>query len=144
VNEKKFRHCVIEMLKPVGAFSVENMIGVGCPDVCTTLGWIELKVARRPVRPTSAVSVDLRPAQMLWLRKWRKLGGRAFTLTLLMPREGEEGVTLWLLHDGAWAAEHLGSTAEGPLVLNSAMTEPFPTTEQLITALSQPMMKVNQ
>ena len=133
-KEKKFRSLVVSMLKPVGAFPVENLVGEpGCPDVCTTLGWLELKIASRPARATTRVSVDLRPAQALWLRRWRRLGGRAWTLTLL-------GESLWLLHDGAWSADHLGSEPELRLISEAIMVrENAPTSEELILHLMSPM-----
>lgn len=134
MNEKKFRSLIVSMLKPIGAFPVENVAGEpGCPDVCTTLGWLELKVTWRPTRATTNVAIDLRPAQALWLRRWRRLGGRAWTLTLLDAR-------LWLLHDGAWSADHLGCEPELRLISEAIMArETAPTSEELIQHLMSPM-----
>lgn len=134
MNEKRFRSLVVGLLRPVGAFPVENSSGEpGCPDVCTMLGWLELKVADRPARPTSYVKVGLRPAQALWLRRWRRLGGRVWTLTLL-------GDDLWLLHDGAWAADHLDCEPELTMISEAIMArEGAPSSEELIQHLMAPM-----
>lgn len=100
-SESKVRQLIVKMLHSVGAFSVENVVGSGCPDVCCTLGWIELKVATSPANPASRLTVDLRPSQVLWHRHWARCGGKAWTLTLVDDQ-------WWLLHTGQWAAEHLG------------------------------------
>lgn len=67
---------------------VENMVGVGMPDVNYCYngveGWIELKhVDRPPSRDSTPVFPDgkgLRPDQVVWLHKRRRAGGRAFVL----------------------------------------------------------------
>ncbi len=116
--EAEFRKIVVKMLLPIFAFPVENELthdnAEGCPDICTIAGWLELKVAELPKRGTTRVAVDLRPAQRIWLRKWRRHGGRAWTLTFVDTAPGPISIRdpgwLWLLHDGAWSCDHLGES----------------------------------
>ena len=71
--------------------------------MCTILGWLELKVVRElPARERTRVSVDLRKGQRIWLRRWCRFGGHAWTLTYIVMRKE------WLLHDARWSAMHLG------------------------------------
>lgn len=109
MSEKYFRKRVVQMLQPLRAFAVENAVGIdGIPDVCCVAGWIELKLANKPMRETTKVSVDLRNAQRVWLRNWRKCGGRAWTLTVIEQT--------WYLHDGLWSADYLGDTTLASLI----------------------------
>jgi hypothetical protein len=112
VTERGLRSRVIKHLETLGAFAVENGAGVGAPDVCTVVGWIELKLAKLPVGDKTPVRVDLRPAQRIWLRRWATFGGVASVLTGVSGRRGHEYLspsdTLWLLHPGSWACEFLG------------------------------------
>lgn len=100
MRELARRSQVVAMLRPLRAFAVENSAGVGCPDICTLAGWIEMKVAPLPARRESTLVVGLRPSQRAWLRAWRLGGGRATTLCVLGDRE-------WVLSDGLWSAEFL-------------------------------------
>lgn len=103
MREKDFRQRVVTLLRPVMGFSVENAVGVGMPDVCCTLGWLELKVAETPARiESSRVCIDLRNEQRIWLRRWRMHGGRAWTLVMMKDTD------IVLLHDGHWSADNLG------------------------------------
>lgn len=104
MSEKKFRRRIVEALRPLCAFAVENSVNDGAPDICTTAGWIELKVADRPVRAETVVRVDMRASQRVWHRRWREHGGRSWTLTEL----SSNGPTALLLHDGLWASAFLG------------------------------------
>lgn len=99
MKEKDFRKQIVQMLKPLRAFPVENEVYDGVPDVCCVAGWIELKVASTPMRPDTPVKIGLRPAQGVWLKGWRRHGGRAWGLLLL----DDEYI---LLHDGHWVANH--------------------------------------
>lgn len=133
-SEKKFRTEVCELLAQVMAFPVENEYASlhadaeGTPDVCCTLGWLELKVAESPKRPDVHVAILTRPSQRVWHRKWRVHGGVSWTLTLLDDE-------IWMLHDGLWASKHLGRCDGAELGRSSLMTTVRPTTKQLISAM---------
>ena len=105
MTEQMMRHRVVNaMLKGLGAFAVENPACPGTPDVCTTVGWLELKVARWPRKVGSVVNVDLRQTQRLWIRRWARHDGNVWTLTWISNE--------WFLHDGRWSADHLGNVDE--------------------------------
>lgn len=63
---------------------VENMVGVGIPDVNYCLpagieGWLELKFRKEPpARPTTAAFTNggLRDDQIIWINRRAQLGGR--------------------------------------------------------------------
>lgn len=135
--EKKFRSKVVKLLEPICGTPLENIVGdPGDPDVYCVAGFLELKVAERPRMEETRVTVDVRPAQRLWLKRWRMSGGRAWTLTLL-------GDT-WLLHEGHWAAECLGEVNERSLRVNAvAVWEGAPTSSDLIKALTMPLPRIN-
>lgn len=104
---------VVRALRPLDAWSVENTIGEGTPDVNFTDGWIELKqIGKRPVRKETPVRVHhFTTEQRVKLRRrWHK-GGKAFVLLLL---DGE-----WLLFDGCWAARFLGDVNYDTLALHA-------------------------
>ena len=135
--EKEFRGKLVKALKPLRAFAVENDVHDGTPDVCCLAGWIELKVATRPVRVTTRVDVGLRPAQAVWLSGWRRQGGRAWGAILL----DDEHV---LLHDGLWVAEHYDSATMQELAANALFCEPLLAPEfgaRLIQVLMRPMRR---
>jgi hypothetical protein len=138
--EAKFRRRVLELLKPIGAFPIENADtrGEGTPDVATVAGFIELKVADRPSRPSTNVAIDLRNSQRLWLRRWAKHGGRAWTLTLLISDP-----IMWILHEGSWASENLGKVPVADLITNAIghWQGGEPTSQSLIDVLMRSRMK---
>lgn len=102
--EKRLRSKVIKLLEPLGAFAVENPAKPGTPDVCTTMGWIELKLGTFAKTSRGAVRITLRNEQRIWLRKWSLFGGKAWVLTVI---NGE-----WFLHDGLWSSENIGRVKE--------------------------------
>jgi len=106
MTEKRMRHQVTKLLEPICAFAVENPVHPGTPEVCTTYGWLELKMGTWPKRTGSPVRVKLRKEQRIWLRKWFALGGSAWTFTW-MDGDGD-----WFLHPGVWSAQHLGRVCE--------------------------------
>lgn len=113
-HENAYRSLIVAELKPLLAFPVENAASVGAPDICCVAGWIELKLAGRRVASfTGVVSVDVRPAQRLWMRSWRAAGGPGWYLTYVMKT--------WMLHDGAWGAENLGRVSHAALVTNATL-----------------------
>lgn len=128
MNEKQFRNKVIEILAPIGARPVENILDVGMPDVVCVAGWIELKVSSRPKRSTSRIPVIWQPGQQPWLKKWRQHGGRAWTLLLLDET--------WILHDAFWSVEYLGEVDEDFLIKHASGCWPkAPTFQQLAEKL---------
>jgi hypothetical protein len=135
--EGEFRRKVVQTLRPLRAFAIENEIGVGTPDVCCVTGWLELKVASRPVRASSPVRVKRRPTQATWHRMWRMHGGRSWTLTLLDVEHA-------ILHDGYWSATNLGFVNAETLLSHALLisTFPFVTSHGLVSKLREPMMKI--
>lgn len=107
-REYSIRQDLVKILAPFGAFPVENPVRPGTPDVCLILGWIELKVAKRPVLSVTKISVDVRNEQRIWLDQWSRVGGKCWTFTLV---EGN-GLPIWYLHRGSWSAIYLGNVAE--------------------------------
>lgn len=114
VTEKQMRRLVVDMLHPLAAFPLENMIGAGMADVACTLGWIELKVGNRPAKLDTNVTFTMRPAQRVWHREWRRKGGKSWTLSYLHERGDRHN--LWMLHDGAWSADCMDMVDEVTLV----------------------------
>lgn len=61
---------------------VENPCMRGMPDVngiyASTEFWVELKGAKRPVRPTTRLRFELSPWQLHWLTRRWSLGGRVW------------------------------------------------------------------
>jgi len=135
--EKKLRYDVVKLLEPICGSPLENIVGDGGdPDVYCVAGFVELKVAERPKKKSTRVDIAVRPAQRLWLKKWRMSGGRAWTLTLLE--------STWLLHEGHWASECLGRVDEATLRENAiAVWERKPTSSELISALTQRLPRIH-
>lgn len=106
MTESEFRRRVVKLLRPLCAFAVENVVYDGCPDVCLVTGWLELKIAKLPKRPTTPVVVGLRDSQRAWLRRWRRHGGNAWTLCRVEVDVGAR----WVLHDGEWGASYHDSS----------------------------------
>ena len=69
---------------------VENALDSGTPDVSWAIsyseGWLELKVARYPIRSNGSVNIQMSPAQLAWWRKRAACGGQVH-------------VMIWLTHD---------------------------------------------
>lgn len=105
-HENHYRSLLVTELAPILAFPVENAAMIGTPDVCTLLGWIEVKKAHDVARPTTTVRVEFQPGQRHWMKQWCRYGGLGWYLTRLAA-PGEHSAT-WLLHRGAWGTEHLG------------------------------------
>jgi len=114
-REKYMRKRVVEALSGLAAVAVENSVYPGTPDVSTIAGWLELKhLDAWPVRPTTAVGVKTFTVQQrLFLKRWCRNGGRAWVLLRVGDLE-------WLLLDGAYAADHLGTATKSELIKNAA------------------------
>lgn len=115
MTENEFRSIVVKMLEPLAAFPVENIVAEGTPDVCSTAGWIEMKLADLPQKETTRVAIDLRKSQRDFLRRWTRTGARAWTLTIIQPSLQDQREH-WLLHGGKWASEFLGNVPFNELV----------------------------
>lgn len=102
--ERDMRKQLVRLLRPLGAFAVENGgAHPGTPDIAYVGGWIECKATEQwPARPDSPVRLDhdLSKQQRIWLTKWHRVNGRAF---VMLNIAGE-----WLLFDGIVAAAGLG------------------------------------
>lgn len=101
MTEKQLRKQVIQYLHSLAAFSVENVLSPGAPDICCVAGWIELKIGKIRVS-VNRIDVDVRPAQRAWHHRWRQHGGRSWFLT--------DVGAVWYVHDGLWASTNLGET----------------------------------
>lgn len=108
--EKDMRATVVGLLREWHAFSVENPVHPGTPDVNCTLGWIELKWIRSwPKNPDDKVLIPhFSPQQRIWLLKRWNAGGSAWLL-LNCKRE-------WLIFNGRTAFEFVGKTTYQGLV----------------------------
>ena len=96
MTEKRLRSIMVSMLAPFGAFAVENPVCPGTPDICTSLGWIELKCP-------SVAKISVRKTQLVWMRDWIKHGGTVWVLSVIR--------TSWFLHTGQWIVENEASNA---------------------------------
>lgn len=107
--ERDMRGQLVKLLRPLGAFAVENGgAHPGTPDIAYVGGWIECKATEQwPARAETPVKLDhdLSQQQRIWLMKWHRAGGRAF---VMLNIDGE-----WLLFDGMVAAAGLGGKEGG-------------------------------
>lgn len=128
MNEKKMRSKIVDRLDPIDAFAVENDVHDGCPDICTVMGWIELKIASWPKRADSPVKIILRQSQKIWLRRWCAHGGRAWVFTKLLDT--------WTLHNGVYAYKEFGKADREELLSRAVQTwTSIPSRDDLIEAL---------
>lgn len=106
---------------------IENLLGLGMPDVNYTHGWIELKaMAEWPKRDTTPLRVDhFSKEQRVWLRRRWRMKGNAWLLL-------EVGTKEFYLLTGEMAADHIGkiTRADYPLYasafsLNGFTYDPF-------------------
>lgn len=97
------------LLSAGDALRIENMAGVGTPDINYCIagceGWIENKwIAAWPVRETNIVRLDhFTAAQRVWHARRARAGGKSFVL-LQVSRP----TNTYALFTGAWAAASLG------------------------------------
>lgn len=108
--ESAMRKKVVQLLRSLNAFAVENPALPGTPDVNYVEGWLELKWLRVwPVNASTVVALPHYTAQQrVWHINRRRAGGRSWLL-LQCKRE-------WLLLDGAVAALHLGTSTKAQLI----------------------------
>jgi len=131
--EKDMRGQLVKLLRPVGAFAVENGgAHPGTPDIACTAGWIECKATNNwPAREDTPVTLDhpLTPQQRIWLIKWDRVNGRAW---VMLNISGD-----WLLFRGIIAAEHLGKATKAELFALALRTwTRTPKTEELLKCIA--------
>lgn len=105
------RQQLVALLKPLGAFAVENGgAHPGTPDIALVPGWIECKATNQwPARADTVVRLDhdLTQQQRIWLVRWARVNGRAW---VMLNIAGE-----WMLFDGPTAAQHVGKVTRDEL-----------------------------
>lgn len=101
-ENSSMRPRVIRALTPLDAKPIENLVGIGTPDVNHALGWIELKWLRHwPKRDSTIVRMKhYKKEQKVWATRRINRGG---LVHLLLQAEND-----WLLFDGKIAALWLG------------------------------------
>lgn len=118
---------VIRALRPLDAIAVENLVGLGTPDINITLGWIELKAEDAwPKRENTPLRLKrFTPQQRIFLRR-RDTFGRAWILL----RVGREWVLLRGIH-----ADLLGNATRTQLLNHSECSwADNPTDQDLLRA----------
>lgn len=71
MTEKQMAKQVCKLMRRYHAIRVENACAPGCPDIYTTLGWIELKSGNG----------QLRPSQKAWIAAELAAGGQVIVIT---------------------------------------------------------------
>lgn len=130
MSEHLMRREVVKALQPLDAFSVENPVYPGTPDVNYVEGWLELKYADKwPERPSTPLKLPhFTPQQRIWLlRRWRA-GGNAFLLLHVHRQE-------WLLFAGDVAQAVVGRVAKDALLFHAIKVWPSLNQDELIRAL---------
>ena len=110
MSERALAGRVVEILKPLDGFRVENPCHPGTPDVNYVGGWLELKqVDKWPVKEETPLRVEhFTQQQRIWLSRRVRKGGRAYVL-IQVARE-------YILLGGDVAAEILGESTRQDLV----------------------------
>jgi hypothetical protein len=102
------RKRTVRILKPLDAFSVENGVGAGTPDVNYVDGWLELKSLEGWPEDGPLRVPHFTVQQRLWLRKrWLK-GGEVYMLLKVADD--------WLLLNGWDAAAIVGKATRAQLI----------------------------
>ena len=133
MNEGTMRGNLVKLLRPLGAYAVENGgCHPGTPDIATTLGPIECKATNQwPARPDTPVKLDhdMTQNQRIFMIKWYRVNGRGW---VMLNIAGE-----WLLFDGLVAAKELGYATRAELYeIALATWKQTPKTEELVRLLS--------
>ena len=146
MHENEYRSLIVAVLAPVLAFPIENSVDVGTPDVGCLMGWIEIKLAVVPALPTSVVSVDVRPAQRIFMRRWTRHGGHGWYLTRLHHRGQRTAV--WMMHEGLWGADNLGKVSmlslEANAVMRYACHDGVPSYEALVNTMNESVRRLRE
>ena len=133
--ERDMRKQLVKLLRPIGAYAVENGgCHPGTPDIATVLGPIECKATNQwPARVNTPVTLDhdLTQQQRIFLMKWHRAGGRAW---VMLNIDGD-----WLLFEGMAAVAILGGKEGGTKaeLFEAAIAtwNRTPKTEELLAAL---------
>lgn len=101
---------MIKALRAIDAKSIENLVGIGTPDVNHAYGWLELKWLRSwPKRKTTTVRLPhYKKEQKVWATRRINKGG---FVQLLLQADND-----WLLFDGKIAALWLGKLTKEELI----------------------------
>jgi len=111
LSEQTMRQRVIGILKELDAFSVENIVRPGTPDINFIPGWLELKWLRE--WPGNAdKSPVLIPHFTLQQRSFLRQRSRAEGSCWVLLQVGRE----WILLDGWIAAKWLGKATRKELI----------------------------
>lgn len=134
MRESNMRQSLVELLRPLDAYAVENACVPGMPDLECTGGWVELKyIPSYPKRKyVTVVRVPhFMPIQRAWIRRRAKYGGRVF---VILRVEDD-----WFVLPGAPSANHLGVDWVRRDLINNSLyyTEGrLPSQEKLLAILS--------
>jgi len=137
MSEQSMRTVVLELLKSLDPYPVENPAYPGTPDVNYREGWIELKeIDHWGISETPVLLKHYTPQQRIFLRKRWAAGGHAYLLLKV-------GSSDWLLFDGAYAHAEVGFAAQGELRKHSLATwKKRPPAGELVKCLTaSPRMK---
>lgn len=121
MTEYKDRSKVVKALSSLGAMPVENPAQPGTPDVAFFFGWIELKrILRFPVRGGVVKIPHYTQTQKAWAKRYKRriaeLDAANCDVYFLIH---VVSLKIWLVFDGAWAADHIGKDAkEGDFYAN--------------------------
>ena len=85
--EAQMRANLVAQFKDLHMKPIENVVGIGTPDVTYIGGWMELKIlAEWPARDTTVVKFKrYTKEQKMWLRDHWDLGGRSFLVLKVGP-----------------------------------------------------------
>lgn len=133
--ERDMRGQVVRILRPLGAFAVENGgCHPGTPDIACVAGWIECKATNQwPAREDTPVRLDhdLTKGQRIFLMQWHRAGGAGW---VMLNIAGD-----WLLFEDIVAVSCVGGRYPGTrqILIDSAVQtwNRKPETDDLIRAL---------
>lgn len=120
MSEADLRREFIKLTKPLDPRAIENIVGIGDPDICFVPGVCELKWARAwPVRNTTPLRLDhyTDVQRDRLLTRWNAGGGSWLVLTVR---------SIWLCYTGV-AAQRVGFLTKQELIdtaTNYSATKP--------------------
>lgn len=115
-NETEMRKDFCKAIKRFHPVKIENVVGVGTPDVNSAVGEMELKYKKEwPKRSTTKLRINHFTALQRAFAIERTLAGGQTFFVLLVGRDADG---FWLIFDGAWAAENIGEMTKSQLIDN--------------------------
>lgn len=109
MKEADDRRLVVNALKELHAFAVENPARAGTPDINYMEGWIEMKRLDRWPPPSEIIDIPhFTPQQRNFLEKRVRMGGHAWLLFRIRND--------WLLFRGDIAARRVGHVRQNELL----------------------------